>query len=319
MTGLSRRQSEGAVSCQLEMRRRASIEESHRPARLPCSLARRATAPKKVNLTIKCRTSMLTYPTRLEWRDSFERFCKENRIFLGHPLRIAGIYKQGQVITLHGPMHVEAYGALVPNHFFTVGAYSFATTWLPHFVRVGRYCSIAANVQIMAAQHPTNRITSSPVTYLPRWEAFAKHEFGKEWETDAHDEYPAPPVIGNDVWIGVGVLIKRGITIGDGAVIGAHAVVTRDVPPYAKVAGVPARLIGFRFSERQIERLREVQPWRYNYPDWPSKQTWENPEQFCDALEAKIESGQIAEFNPGQWDLGVEFKRIADEEDLMRG
>lgn len=73
-------------------------------------------------------------------------------------------------------------------------------------------------------------------------------------------------VIGNDVWIGENVFINDGIAIGNGAVIGAHSVVTHDVPDYAIVAGVPAKVIRYRFSSEQIVQLNEVKWW-----DWPEE------------------------------------------------
>lgn len=73
-----------------------------------------------------------------------------------------------------------------------------------------------------------------------------------------------PPIIGNDVWIGINSTILNNVVIGDGAVIGAGAVVTKDVSPYSVVGGVPARLIKFRFSEEQIDRLLRIKWW-----DWP--------------------------------------------------
>jgi len=72
-------------------------------------------------------------------------------------------------------------------------------------------------------------------------------------------------VIGNDVWIGLGATILSGVNIGDGAVIGAYSVVTKDVPHYAIVAGNPAKLIRYRFSIKTINILRKVQWWDWNY------------------------------------------------------
>jgi len=70
-------------------------------------------------------------------------------------------------------------------------------------------------------------------------------------------------VVGNDVWIGANVLVVGGVTIGDGAVIAAGAVVTKDVPPYAVVGGVPARIIKYRFSDEVISLLKEIQWWYF--------------------------------------------------------
>lgn len=82
---------------------------------------------------------------------------------------------------------------------------------------------------------------------------------------------PPHTTIGNDVWIGWGVLIKGGVTIGNGAVIGARSVVTKDVPPYAVVAGVPAKVIKYRFEQEKIDLLQQLQWW-----DWDIDQIYEN-------------------------------------------
>lgn len=71
-------------------------------------------------------------------------------------------------------------------------------------------------------------------------------------------------IIGNDVWIGAGVFIKGGIKIGDGAVIAAHAVVTKDVPPYAIVGGVPAKILKYRFTDDVIRKLLDLKWWDYD-------------------------------------------------------
>lgn len=81
--------------------------------------------------------------------------------------------------------------------------------------------------------------------------------------TKSHNEFwnYAPVRIGNDVWIGDNVIIKNGVKIGDGAVVGLGAVVTKDVPPYAVVAGVPAKIIKYRFSDEIISELLELEWW----------------------------------------------------------
>ena len=81
--------------------------------------------------------------------------------------------------------------------------------------------------------------------------------------------------IGNDVWIGEAVFICDGITIGDGAIIGAHSVVTHDVPPYAIVAGAPAKFLRYRFSKDEIEKLRNLKWW-----DWTEEKLSKNGDKF---------------------------------------
>ena len=84
-----------------------------------------------------------------------------------------------------------------------------------------------------------------------------------------------PVKIGNDVWIGRGAFIKGGVTIGDGAVIAAHAVVTKDVPPYAIVCGVPAKIIKYRFDCETIKELLDLKWWNYDLADF-GELNWED-------------------------------------------
>ena len=120
---------------------------------------------------------------------------------------------------------------------------------------VGKFCSVATGCLIGLAAHHLRGLSTSPV-FTER-----DNPTGFRW-TEAHEEDVLRPVsIGNDVWIGTRVIVLGGVTIGNGAVIGAGSVVTRDVPPYAVVAGTPARLIRYRFEEPVIRRLEELRWW----------------------------------------------------------
>lgn len=120
---------------------------------------------------------------------------------------------------------------------------------------IGKYCSIGYNCQIGIFEHPTNLISTSP--YIYRNELILE----KNKLSWANDDINNPPKIGNDVWIGSNSIIMQNITIGDGAIIAAGAVVTRDVEPYSIVGGVPAMLIRKRFSEEEIKILLKIKWW----------------------------------------------------------
>lgn len=125
---------------------------------------------------------------------------------------------------------------------------------------VGNFTAIGKDVVITVGQHPTDYLTSHSIFYK-------KGNWG--W----HDDWIAPinfvsnkrVVIGNDVWIGRRALIMDGVKIGDGAIVAAGAVVTKDVPPFAIVGGVPAKIIKYKYSQDVIDRLEEIKWW--NLPD----------------------------------------------------
>lgn len=134
-------------------------------------------------------------------------------------------------------------------------------------LRIGKFCSIACGAKFLFAS--ANHMQTSVSTYpFPI--------FFKEWDLDIGDvtsawDHKGDIVIGNDVWIGYEAVVMAGVTIGDGAIIGARAVVTKDVPPYTIVGGVPARKIRRRFSDNVIARLLELKWW-----DWPAEQIQRN-------------------------------------------
>jgi len=134
------------------------------------------------------------------------------------------------------------------------------------YAEIGKFCSIAANVRINALEHPMERLTTHKVSYRPN-EYF--RYLGVDGEFRARRQ-ERRVVIGNDVWIGHGAVITPGVQIGHGAVIGANAVVTKDVPPYHVVGGVPAHFIRKRFENAVIERLLELEWW-----NWPVEKLYE--------------------------------------------
>lgn len=119
---------------------------------------------------------------------------------------------------------------------------------------IGAFCSIASNVRIGGVAHPMHFVSTSPV--------FLSHKDSVRAKYARHDYLPVVITkIGHDVWIGEGAFIKAGVCIGTGAVVGMGAVVTKDVPPYAIVAGNPARMIRKRFSDEMIKSLLATAWW----------------------------------------------------------
>ena len=128
-----------------------------------------------------------------------------------------------------------------------------------HNASIGKFCSIGPEVRIGLGIHPTDLISSSPVFY-----SASKQQVGFSFTDKQLFEEYENCTIGNDVWIGVRAIILDGVKIGDGAIIGANSVVTKDVAPYSIVGGVPAKHIRFRFGEEKINEINELQWW-----DWP--------------------------------------------------
>ena len=127
--------------------------------------------------------------------------------------------------------------------------------------KIGKFCSIACGAKFLFTSGNHSMKSLSTYTFPI---------FFDEWELDAKDirdawDNKGDTVIGNDVWIGYEAVIMSGVTIGDGAVIGARAVVTKDVPPYTIVGGVPAKPIRRRFDDAAIEKLEALRWWDWEF------------------------------------------------------
>jgi chloramphenicol O-acetyltransferase type B len=121
---------------------------------------------------------------------------------------------------------------------------------------IGKFCSIGPNVQIILGKHPAHFISTHPIFY-------SNNKPFKTFTDKTHiDEYDSV-IIGNDVWIAEGVLIPGGVKIGDGAIITARSVVTKDVEPYSIVGGIPAKHIKYRFDDALIQKIHNSEWWNW--------------------------------------------------------
>ena len=154
--------------------------------------------------------------------------------------------------------HIAVYHNSTLSHV-KFGAYSYVNeNSTMGNVTLGRFTSIGPGFMCGYGEHPTNFITTSPVFYSTRRQCGISFT-----ETSRYDEQHQT-TIGNDVWIGARAFVRDGVKIGDGALIAAGAVVTADVPDYAIVGGVPAKLIRYRFPEDVVQQLLEIQWWNWS-------------------------------------------------------
>jgi acetyltransferase-like isoleucine patch superfamily enzyme len=176
---------------------------------------------------------------------------------------------------LRPPATLSVFQRCLQNGRVTIGPGSYGEPEVHVFdgdpstcLRIGAYCSIAAGVRIvLGGEHRTDWVTTSPLRII--------HELPGAGQ-DGHPHSKGDVTIGNDVWIGLSATILSGVKIGDGAVIAASAVVASDVPPYAIVAGNPARIVRSRFPLEVREALERIAWW-----DWPREKVLAAADLLC--------------------------------------
>lgn len=154
--------------------------------------------------------------------------------------------------------------------------------------KIGKYSCIGKNVRIVDVTHPTRKFVSThPVFFAKNTVVGSSYVREQKFEELIWNQQDSrfSVIVGNDVWIGDGAMILGGHTVGNGAIIAAGAVVTKDVNPYEIVAGVPARVIGHRFTKDQIDFLEKYQWWNKD-EEWimQNASIFEDIEKFCNSF-----------------------------------
>ena len=145
----------------------------------------------------------------------------------------------------------------------------YLEAYSPYKCIIGKYCSIGPTIwAVLHGAHAMNSVTTYPLHIIPEISEKMQEEGA---DPEGNRIQKGDIVIGNDVWLGMECVILGGVKIGDGAIIGARSLITKDVPPYSIVAGNPSRVIKYRFNENQIKALLRIKWW-----DWPKEKIVEN-------------------------------------------
>lgn len=151
------------------------------------------------------------------------------------------------------------YTKLIGHSWITdssIGDFTYIVSSSISTSNIGKFCSIGKGTMIGGlGSHPTNMISTHPSFYS------SLKQCGYSFVSENQYNESIITNIGNDVWIGVNAIVLDGVTIGNGVIVAAGAIVTKDVPPYAIVGGVPAKIIRYRYSEFDIEKLQEIKWW----------------------------------------------------------
>ncbi len=190
-----------------------------------------------------------------------------------------------------------------------MGAASYSHSPLPEGMIVGRYCSIGKGLRFLDFAHPADWVSTSVAFFRPLGakQLTSIHHLSDRLIQATGDVFTREvfdptcgkpyPQLGHDVWLGENVSLGMGIKIGNGAIIAANSTVTRNVPPYAIVAGSPAVVKKYRFDDEIIAGLMELEWWNYSFAEFAGLD-FSNPSKFVGQLSHEILAGRILEWKP---------------------
>ena len=243
---------------------------------------------------------------RITVSDELLAYLNEHRVYFtpfGN-CKVQGRFRPTDQLVFPSNGRIEPYSNYINGSFlFSMGSFSFTRSVFPINTVIGRYCSIGARVSVMGIDHPISRFTTANITYdrqaITNAQFFKDHPEIENFQVNNQEpKNTLSATIGNDVWIGEDVTIARGVSIGDGAILASKALVTKDVPPYAIVGGVPAKIIRFRFPQNAIDRLVQLKWWNYEVQSILSASADIPIEEFVEMVENAVERGNAKQYNP---------------------
>ncbi|MBD3724134.1 MAG: antibiotic acetyltransferase [Flavobacteriaceae bacterium] len=210
----------------------ASINES--------SIVKNTEIYEKVKIGHKCRVidSILSGTISIDEEINLKESSLKGTITISKNCKLYGVSIKGNVII---------------DDFSSLWGPNISLNSNEQFIRIGKFCSIAKNTTFQTFNHNTKKVTSYFI---------GQNLFNEKWENETVSK--GDIVIKNDVWIGTHCVVLGGVTINNGAVVAANSVVLSDVPAYSIVAGSPAKVIGYRFSDDIIEKFQKVEWWNWN-------------------------------------------------------
>lgn len=156
-----------------------------------------------------------------------------------------------------------------PNCSLGMRSYISGPNTTINSAKIGKFCSIAMGVKLGLDEHDYTKVSTHPFLYSSAFGAFTKQKHSIQLKNDV--------IVEDDVWIGCNAIVMRGVRVGKGAVVAAGAVVTKDVPPYSIVGGIPSKVLGHRFDREMINKLLTI-----DWCKWNDKVISENLEKFND-------------------------------------